>query len=72
MKRYIALVLFLLSAIAECVLALAISLPDILIIPAGMAYGYWVMPIIGERLMKWSTHNAKLTGVPPTDATNGV
>lgn len=59
-KRFIALTLFLAAAILECVIAWAVSLPTELILPAGMAWGYFVMPKVSDALMDWETSNAKL------------
>ena len=56
-KRFVALMFFLAAAILECVLAWAVSLPDVLIIPAGMAWGYFVLPKVSDALMDWATSN---------------
>lgn len=58
-KRFAALMLFLTAAILECVIAWAVSLPDALIIPAGMAWGYFVLPKVSDVLMDWATSNLK-------------
>lgn len=64
-RRFIALMLFLAAAIAECVLAWAVSLPDVLILPAGAAFGYWVLPKVSDALMRWATSNVELRGRAP-------
>ena len=59
-KRFVALMLFLAAAILECVIAWAVSLPDVLIIPAGLAWGYFVLPKVSDALMDWATSNASV------------
>lgn len=56
MKRWIAAVFFCSIAFASVILAWATRMPYELIIPSALAWGYWVLPWAGQRLMSWSAH----------------